>query len=344
VTAGQSYTGSTYAGETYTAGQNYTGSTYAGQSYTAGQNYTGSTYAGSSYAAGQNYTGETYAGTSYTAGSSYSGNTYTAGQNYTGSTYAGSTYTAGETYAGNTYAGQSYTAGATYSGSTYAGNTYTAGESYTGQTYAGKTYAFGTYTPQAYRPQIRPNPQPPAPVYYKCEPYLTAYIGCGKGEDEREVTKLQTFLRDYEGETIVVNGKYDEATIAAVHRFQKKYATDILKDSWGLNCTTGCVYITTLTKINDIVCQTQTDFRKIPLPNPRPKFFCPGEGYSNTTKKTKAGQNCVEVTKVIVVESQVQKAGTTTAKTSGTTSTSGKSYTASVVDSTKNFWSNIVKK
>jgi peptidoglycan hydrolase-like protein with peptidoglycan-binding domain len=215
-----------------------------------------------------------------------------------------------------------------------------AGRTYSGKTYAGATYAGSTYVASARVPQIRPNPAPPAPpppVYYKCEPYLTAFIGCGKGNDVKEIIKLQTFLRDYEGEKIAITGVYDDASVAAVKRFQQKYALDILQNSWGLECTTGCVYITTLTKINDIVCQTQTDFKKIPLPNPRPKFFCPGTGYSNS--KTKS--NCVETAKVIVVNNSTA----TNAKATVTKVTASVGdYATHMVDKTKGFWRDIITK
>lgn len=90
-----------------------------------------------------------------------------------------------------------------------------------------------------------------APV---CEEYLTSYIEPGIENDSTEVERLQQFLiYDQAEHDVVVNGIYDDATIAAVERFQEKYADDILTP-WGYNRPTGLVYYTTRKKINDIYC------------------------------------------------------------------------------------------
>lgn len=88
-----------------------------------------------------------------------------------------------------------------------------------------------------------------------CAPYLTGYIKPGAANDTAEVTKLQEFLRVRAGETgLAVTGVYDEATIAAVRRFQSTYAGDILAP-WGASMPTGHVYYTTQKKINEMACE-----------------------------------------------------------------------------------------
>jgi peptidoglycan hydrolase-like protein with peptidoglycan-binding domain len=43
-----------------------------------------------------------------------------------------------------------------------------------------------------------------------------------------EVRKLQTFLNNYEGEKLSIDGKYKKTDYDAVKRFQSKYSTDVL--------------------------------------------------------------------------------------------------------------------
>lgn len=93
----------------------------------------------------------------------------------------------------------------------------------------------------------------------ECPMYLTGYIKYGATNDSGEVAKLQTFLNAYEGNTLAVTGTYNQATLAAVNAFQRKYAADVL-EPWGLKGTTGYVYYTTQKEVNTIYCKFQKDF------------------------------------------------------------------------------------
>lgn len=97
----------------------------------------------------------------------------------------------------------------------------------------------------------------PAPT---CEPYLRGFIRTGANNDPAEVTKLQQFLKTYEGFTdLAVTGTYNSATLAAVKALQSKYRDDIL-GPWGLERNTGFVYFTTKKKINELYCAGQAEF------------------------------------------------------------------------------------
>jgi uncharacterized repeat protein (TIGR01451 family) len=93
----------------------------------------------------------------------------------------------------------------------------------------------------------------------ECPMYLTSYIKYGAANDAGEVAKLQVFLNNFEANSLAVSGTYDQATLAAVRSFQRKYASDVL-DPWGLKGTTGYVYYTTQKQINSIYCKFQKDF------------------------------------------------------------------------------------
>ena len=85
--------------------------------------------------------------------------------------------------------------------------------------------------------------------------YLNDYLRIDFVNDPIEVTKLQIFLQQLEGEIgLQVTGIFDQATFDAVSRFQNKYELDILTP-WGYTDPTGYVYILTKKKINEIVCQ-----------------------------------------------------------------------------------------
>lgn len=92
-----------------------------------------------------------------------------------------------------------------------------------------------------------------------CDQYLTAFIRSGFKNDESQVRRLQATLRDFEGAKITVNGIYDKATLAAVHAFQAKYASEILAP-WGARASTGYVYLTTRKKINEVYCRNTRRF------------------------------------------------------------------------------------
>jgi hypothetical protein len=87
-----------------------------------------------------------------------------------------------------------------------------------------------------------------------CKDYLTKYITLGADNDPAEVSKLQTFLRDYEGfSNQLVTGFYGQMTYDNVKQFQQKYASDILAP-WGFTESTGMVQRTTIKKINELYC------------------------------------------------------------------------------------------
>jgi len=96
-------------------------------------------------------------------------------------------------------------------------------------------------------------------VTASCEQYLTAFIRSGQANDVDQVKRLQRFLRDYEGERVVENGTYDAPTLIGVHRFQTKYAAEILAP-WGISESTGYLYLTTRKKVNEIVCKNTRMF------------------------------------------------------------------------------------
>jgi hypothetical protein len=75
----------------------------------------------------------------------------------------------------------------------------------------------------------------------------------GANNNAAEVAKLQAFLKNSQGLNVAVTGTFDAQTEAAVHAFQKKYATEVLLP-WGGTKSSGIVYITTSKKINQIVC------------------------------------------------------------------------------------------
>ncbi len=87
--------------------------------------------------------------------------------------------------------------------------------------------------------------------------YLNSYIRRGWDNDKDQVMRLQLFLRGVEGfSNVELTGVYDDATFNAVSAFQEKYKADIL-DPWGINGSTGYVYILTKKKINEIVCERE---------------------------------------------------------------------------------------
>ena len=212
-------------------------------------------------------------GGSYSGDSLYSNNSYSGSGTYSGSSYSGATYSGGAVYSQSNSSGNgvfsgdgSYSGGGLYSSvGSYSDNNNYSDVAYSGGSYSGGSSYGGSSQVAAV-----------GAAFSKCEPYLKFYLGLGKNNNPDEVKKLQSFLNKYEGENLAVTGVFEQKTFDAVKKFQDKYAKDILRDSWGLSCNTGYVYITTLAKINDIVCKTNTDFANISLPNPRPTFFCNG--------------------------------------------------------------------
>jgi len=93
-------------------------------------------------------------------------------------------------------------------------------------------------------------------VSSSCKPEINAsYLKSGIKNDATEVLKLQRFLNDREKANLSLSGVYDSATESAVSKFQTKYADEILSP-WQTNSPTGEVSITTLQKINSLVCGT----------------------------------------------------------------------------------------
>ncbi len=349
---------SSLAGSNLSVGQSQTGqslisnSSQTGQSLSAGNSSSGSSYSadnsynGSSLKTGDSYNnasslsaGVFYAGSSYGTGDSYTGNSMNAGSSYAGNSisvgnsYTGSSFNVGSSYAGSSYSsGSNYTGNSMSVGSSYAGGSYGAGHSVSGSSLtAGLGYTGGSYTYNSRVPN-KPSPKPAEPK--PCEEYLKSYLGCKKGDDPVEVRKLQVFLRDYEGEKIEINGIYDKATELAVRRFQDKYSIDVLKESWGLDCNTGCTYITTRAKINDIVCKTNTDFKKIALPDPRPNFSCGG-----IDPKTNQPQVCPDTQTVVLINGKIRNED----GFSGQEASVG-SYAKHIKEKTQSFWKSVITK
>lgn len=87
-----------------------------------------------------------------------------------------------------------------------------------------------------------------------CEdPYLTDYMHPRADNDPMQVLKLQVFLNGWIDADIEMSGQYDTATTEAVKDFQEMYAADILAP-WGETEGTGYAYITTIHKINALLC------------------------------------------------------------------------------------------
>ncbi|MBP7831587.1 MAG: peptidoglycan-binding protein [Candidatus Pacebacteria bacterium] len=96
-----------------------------------------------------------------------------------------------------------------------------------------------------------------------CGVYLKDYLRFGYQNDAEEVKKLQTFLNTYLGTTLTVSGTFDTATEAAVRTFQSKEQIFVLTP-WNISATTGIVYLTTKTRINNLSCSTLN----APIPSP----------------------------------------------------------------------------
>lgn len=96
----------------------------------------------------------------------------------------------------------------------------------------------------------------PGTVELSC-PLIHDYMRIDFANDPVEVMKLQAFLKSYMGYTYVnVNGVFDQATYTAVGQFQLAYRSEILTP-WGHTAPTHYVYILTLKKVNEIICQHQ---------------------------------------------------------------------------------------
>ncbi len=86
-----------------------------------------------------------------------------------------------------------------------------------------------------------------------CSPYITTFIQMGQPNLKEDVVRLQTFLNNYMGEKLAVDGVYGPETFEAVKRFQMKEFNEILKP-WYITEPTGIVRETTMRRINNIMC------------------------------------------------------------------------------------------
>lgn len=82
---------------------------------------------------------------------------------------------------------------------------------------------------------------------------LTTFIKLGAVNDSADVSKLQEYLNNYEGEVLAVTGEFDAETFEAVKRYQAKYSSEILAP-WGITVPSGFVYRTTRRHINAMMC------------------------------------------------------------------------------------------
>ena len=92
-----------------------------------------------------------------------------------------------------------------------------------------------------------------------CSQYLTSFIRAGRSNDTAQVTRLQKFLNDYEGDSLALSGVYDAATLAATKAFQSKFKDDILAP-WHISGPTGYVYLTTRREVNAVYCHFTQNF------------------------------------------------------------------------------------
>ena len=93
-----------------------------------------------------------------------------------------------------------------------------------------------------------------ASVTGSCKPMLTGNLRRGsKSNKFMEVLQLQTFFNTQQGEHLLISGIYDLPTVAAVNRFQLKYADEILKP-FKKTRPTGVVYQSTMRKLNILNC------------------------------------------------------------------------------------------
>lgn len=116
------------------------------------------------------------------------------------------------------------------------------------------------------------NPTQPITNDNQCGPYLLKYIKLGAKNDPIEVRKLQKFLKEHEGEKLVIDGRYKKVDYLAVKRFQAKYTNDVLSP-WGTSSPTGYVYKTTVAKINSFMCPYYSE--KVVIEKPTNTNRCP---------------------------------------------------------------------
>ncbi|MCX7837715.1 MAG: hypothetical protein N2323_07230, partial [candidate division WOR-3 bacterium] len=95
----------------------------------------------------------------------------------------------------------------------------------------------------------------------QCELYLLSYIKLGADNDPEEVKKLESFLNEYLGLDLPLDGVYDLKDFQAVKQFQLLLKDKILAPWVELGClpnvdtATGYVYKTTQWAINSFFCK-----------------------------------------------------------------------------------------
>lgn len=94
-----------------------------------------------------------------------------------------------------------------------------------------------------------------------CGIYLDKFLRKGYKNDTENVKKIQKFLNDYIKAGLTVDGMYGDTTEKAVKRFQSMENGDVLAP-WGFKKPTGITYLTTTTRINNIMCPDL----KLPIP------------------------------------------------------------------------------
>lgn len=106
-------------------------------------------------------------------------------------------------------------------------------------------------------------------INLSCSNLFMNYMGYNKNSAKADVLRLQAFLNSELGINLTVDGKFGPRTLAAVKKFQSKYASSVLLpwDQAGLsvnlvNRPTGYVYKTTLRQLNLLVCPAAN----IPMP------------------------------------------------------------------------------
>lgn len=115
-----------------------------------------------------------------------------------------------------------------------------------------------------------------------CGIYVEKYLRVGYKNDSATVLKVQTFLNNHMNAGLTLDGIYGLKTEAAVNAFQIAYADDVLTP-WGnaKNDPTGITYLTTTTKINNIMCP--------PLNLPIPSNLIPFSSNANTPAPLSGG-------------------------------------------------------
>lgn len=87
-----------------------------------------------------------------------------------------------------------------------------------------------------------------------CPDYIRSFLKRDNANNREEVIRLQTFLKEYEGLDVDINGTFDAKTESAVMAFQLKYKAVILAP-WGATQPSGIVRVTTVKQINSLVCK-----------------------------------------------------------------------------------------